>query len=400
MPQVLDILQFANALPIGGTERQFVNLVRGLDRTVFRVHVGCLLRDGLLVRELDELQEPLTEYRIHHLYGATTIGQQMRLARNLVDKQIRIVHTHGFYANVFAIPAAWFARTPVRIASIRDDGSVWTRSQRVVERLACKLADCTVVNAESIRLRLVREGWAPDKVAVIRNGVDIARFERARPVSQLRSEFGLPPTGPIVAVLARLSASKGLEVFLDAVQLLNGQFPDARFLIVGDENAFHRGGLTVGGPYGRGLEQRAERMGLIGRVVFTGFRLDVPEILAEVAISVLPSVIGEGLPNSILESMAAGLPVVGTTSGGTPEAVEDGQTGLLVPPGDAPALAQAMARLLSDAPLRARLGEAGRRRVTERFSLQGMTLAMQHLYEDLLQRRRRISTPREKAMAA
>lgn len=394
MPEAIQILEFANALAIGGTERQFVNLVRGIDAAKFRVHVAALSRGGPLLEEIDASRVPITEYRVDHLYGPGAMGQQFRLARYLVKERVQLIHAHGFYANTFALPPAWLARTPVRIASIRDDGSVWTPAQRAVERVACRLADCTVVNADVIRRRLLGEGWTDDRIAVIHNGVDVARFDKPRPAN-LRGAFGLPAEAPLVGVLARLAPCKGLDVFLDAARIVSDRLPDVRFLIVGDEPRF-----GTPGTYRRTLELRAKQLGIAERVVFTGFRLDVPAILAELTLSVLPSITGEGLPNSVLESMAAGLPVVATNSGGTCEAVEEGRTGLIVPPSDAAALARAMIPVLADASLGARMGAAGRRRIHEHFSRDRMTRDMQDLYARLLEGRQRAAISPARADAA
>lgn len=400
MPEAIAILEFANALAIGGTERQFVNLVRTIDPARFRVHVGALARGGPLAAEIDAARVPMAEYRVRHLYGLRTIAQQIRFARYLARERIELVHTHGFYANVFALPPAWLARTSVRIASIRDDGSVWTPKQRAVERIACRLADCTVVNAEIIRRRLLEEGWPSDGVAVIPNGVDIARFDEQRTPLDLHREFGFPETAPIVGVVARLAPCKGLEVFLDAARIVANRLPDVRFLVVGDEANLGDDRIRVGGAYRQALELHAERLGLADRVVFAGFRLDVPAVLAGLTVSVLPSVTGEGLPNSVLEAMAAGLPVVATDSGGTSEAIVNGETGFVVPPSDAPALAQGIVSLLDDPSLRAHMGAAGRRRIAEHFSLDRMAREMQSLYAHLIERRQRVATPEPEASVA
>jgi glycosyltransferase involved in cell wall biosynthesis len=131
------------------------------------------------------------------------------------------------------------------------------------------------------------------------------------------------------------------------------------------------------------LEEHARRLGLERRIVFTGFRSDIPDLLSEAAISVLPS-LSEGTSNTLLESMAAGIPVVATRVGGNPEVVEDGVSGLLVPPRDSAALAAAMARLLEDPDLALRLGRAGMRRVSELFSIDGSVHQTEHLYQRLV----------------
>ena len=346
--------------------------------------------------EIDEAVIPVTEYRIRRLYGPRAMRQQLKLATYLTRNRVRLIHTHGFYANTFALPAAWMARTPVLIASIRDDGSVWTSAQRAVDRMACRLADCTVVNADTIRQRLTHEGWNPDRIAVIPNGVDTRRFQPRTTPSGVRAELGLPADVPIVGVLARLAPCKGLEIFLDAARMIADRFPAVRFMIVGDEGALNGDGdgVRAGRSYRQALEGHAARLGLGDRVVFTGFRLDVPDVLAELAVSVLPSVTGEGLPNSVLESMAAGVPVVATNAGGTKEAVAEGETGLLVAPSDAVALANAIGQLLADPALRARYGAAGRRRIAERFSLDRMSENMQSLYARLLEARERAPVSR------
>jgi glycosyltransferase involved in cell wall biosynthesis len=164
---------------------------------------------------------------------------------------------------------------------------------------------------------------------------------------------------------------KGINDYLKAIALLAGPFAEARFVIVGD------------GASRRELEEQARLLGLAGRVVFTGTRLDVAAILSQAAISVAPS-LSEGLSNVVLESMAAGVPVVATRVGGTPEILDDGVTGLLVPPCDAPALAGAIGRLLGNEALARRLGEAARARAVNRFSMHHMVRQTEGLYRALL----------------
>jgi glycosyltransferase involved in cell wall biosynthesis len=176
---------------------------------------------------------------------------------------------------------------------------------------------------------------------------------------------------------------KGLEDFLDAAALVARRNGAARFLIVGDGHVCRDGAVVPDAEYRQALEARARRLGLGDRVVFTGVRLDVPEVLAQVAVSVLPS-LSEGLSNVVIESMAAGVPVVATRVGGTPELVEEGRTGLLTPPRDPVALAGAICRVLEDRELASRFGQAGRRRIAEHFSLERMVRDTEGLYERLL----------------
>ena len=388
------LLEFLTVLGIGGTERQFVNLARGLDRSRFELHVGCLTRAGEFLNEIEALRVPLTEYKVTRLYNLRAFTEQLRLARYIKRHRIQIVHTYNFYANVFAIPAARLAGVPVIVASIRDNGDPWTPMQRRLQRLVCRLSDCVLTNAEANRRSLIAAGYDAKRIEVIRNGIDVDRPARQDGASSVRTELGLPPGAPLVVLVARLNRLKGVEYFLDAAAVVARRVPEARFLIVGDTAIVANGTMTVDSAYRRMLEGYAARLGLGDRVVFVGLRVDVSRLLSEASVSVLPS-LSEGMSNVLLESMAAGVPVVATTVGGNPEVVEQGTTGFLVPARDGAALARAICLLLKDRALAARFGEAGRRRVARDFSLERMVRESEHLYEGLLERATRaaVETP-------
>jgi glycosyltransferase involved in cell wall biosynthesis len=388
-PARIRLLKFVTLFGIGGTERQVVNLGLGLDPARIELRFACFRRVGHLLPELEARHIPLESYDIHRLYGLQALRQQLRFRRHLRREQIDIVHTYGFYPNVFGVPAARLARAPVVIASIRDTGVYLTPRQRAVQRAACRLADCVLVNAEAVKDWLVSEGYRPSRIVVIRNGIDLSRFTVApRPGrASIRRELGLRPETSLVTMVSRLSRSKGVEHLLEAAALIAKRVPSAHFVIVGNGFAVKDGIVIEDAAYRSTLEHHAQRLGLAARVAFTGFRIDVPEILADSTVSVLPS-LSEGLSNAIIESMAAGLPVVATRVGGNPEAVEEGVTGLLVPPGEPVALARALCQVLEH-PERARsFGEAGRRRVREEFSLERMVRDTERIYLELLARRR------------
>jgi glycosyltransferase involved in cell wall biosynthesis len=212
----------------------------------------------------------------------------------------------------------------------------------------------------------------------------MSRFPDRRDSAAVRTSFGFPPAAPVVAVFARLTRIKGVEYFLEAAAMLKARFEEARFLIVGED--FYE-------DHRAGLEALARTLGLDSRVVFAGFREDVPDLLREVAVSVLPSLGGEGLPNVVLEAMAAGVPVVATRVGGTPELIEDGIQGLLVPPRDPGALALAIGSLLAEPRRRRSMGQAGRERAGKEFSIEAGVHATETLYERLLTGGRRLPAP-------
>lgn len=372
------LLEFVTDFRIGGTERQVANLVRALDRTRFEVHLACFRREGHFLDELGDGVASLTQYPLPSLHSLTAAGQLRRLARHIRRSRIQVVHTYGFYPNLFGIAAARLARVPVLVASIRDTGDHLTARQRRMQKWACRFADLVLANAEAVRERLVADGYEPRRIDVIRNGIVFDSFDRRADRPRMREQLGLPPAAPVVAVLSRLSKAKGIDYFLEAAALVARRHPAARFLIVGDCSAD-----AAGASYRVSLEKSVERLGLGGRVVFTGFRCDVPALLSVVDVSVLPS-LSEGLSNVVIESMAAGVPVVATAVGGNPELVADAGTGFLVPARDAAGLARAVDRLLSDPQMAARFGEAGRRRAEERFSLAAMVRATESLYVDLV----------------
>ena len=347
------------------------HLATRLDPARFDVHVASLQREGPLYGEMASCGLPLTSYPIQGFLRPGTVRQQLRFAAYVKRQAIDIVHAYGFYPIVFAVPVARLAGAPVVLASIRDSGDPWTRAQRLVQTCASRLAHCVLVNASAVRASFREGGHARRAIAVIRNGVDVERFAPRPPDEALRSSLGLPSRAPLVVAVSRLNPMKGIDDLLKAAALLEGRFDEARFVIVGD------------GASRRDLEEQARLLGLAGRVLFTGTRLDVAAILSQAAISVAPS-LSEGLSNVVLESMAAGVPVVATRVGGTPELLEDGVTGLLVPPCDAPALAVAIGRLLEDEPLARRLGEAARARAVDRFSMQHMVRQTEELYRALL----------------
>jgi glycosyltransferase involved in cell wall biosynthesis len=380
------VLEFATMFEIGGTEGQLVHLVGGLDRSRFDVRLACLRRAGELLSHVETLGLPISEFAIDKLYGPRTVRQQVRFAFELRAQHIDVVHTHGFYANVFALAAARLARVPVTIGAVREQAAFWTRAQRRTNRVALGLADAIVVNAETVRRELSARGYPPHKLRLIRNGVEVERFASVAAPCGLRAELGWPAAAQVVAVVSRMAPGKGIETFLDAAVLVAGIRPEARFVVVGDGGVVHNGAV-VHGAYRRQLERRAVELGLGDKVRFTGYRKDVPALLAEVQVSVLPS-LSEALSNALLESMAAGAPLIATTVGDHGMVIEDGVSGLMVRPADSGALARSMLRLLDDRDFAAELGRNARRVARERFALGRMVRETEAVYTELLARAR------------
>src|SRR5688572_26711769 len=370
----------------GGTENQFMTLGRLLNPAQFDLEFACLRRwGGAFLKEIDDRRIPLSEYPVASFRSVKTLALQAKLARYIVRNRIDIVHAYNFYGNVFAVPPARLA-APVVIASIRDCAPYLTAMQKRVQRYACQFADCVLVNATAVKDWLIREGYDASKIVVIRNGVDLAGFDGPAEPDRIRRELGLEPRTPLVAVVSRLTRLKGLENLLEAAAMLKPRYPDVRFLVVGETSP-----MEV--PYLDELKQLAGRLGVGDRVIFTGRRSDVPALLSGVNVSVMPS-LNEALSNVLLESMAAGAPTVATRVGGTPEALVNERTGLLVAPGDSRAIADAVGRLLDNRSLASRLGQAARDLIKDRFSVDRMVQSTEELYTELLARKTRTPLPR------
>lgn len=372
------ILNVVPTLMCGGTEMQFMTLSRRLDTGRFNVEFACLRRWGPFVQEIVDRDIPLSEYPVTSFRSVKALQQQARLVRHIARRRIDIVHAYNFYGNVFAVPPARLAARAV-IASIRDCAPYLTPMQKRVQRYACRFADCILVNAEAVKSWLICEGYDASKIVVIRNGVDLERFDHHVDSVRLRREIGLPANAQLAIVVSRLARFKGLEQLIEAAAILKPSYPDLHHLIVGEPAPSETAYLDA-------LKSLATGHGVADRVIFAGLRSDVPALLSAADVSVMPS-LNEALSNVVLESMAAGAPTVATWVGGTPEAVRDERTGLLVPPGDPKALAAAVARLIDDRPFAALLGAAARQFIRDHFSVDRMVAATERLYLDLLQRK-------------
>ena len=377
----IQVIKVVPTLLCGGTETQFMTLARALDPNRFDLRFACLRQWGPFVDELSQRGVPLQEYRVATFRSVNAVKQQVRFARDVRRHAIDIVHTYSFYGNVFAVPPGRLS-APVVVASVRDRGLYLTPMQKRVQRYVCRLADRVLVNAEAVKSWLVGDGFSASRITVIPNGIDLTRFNtRANPVA-IRRSFGLPEDVRLVAVVSRLHRLKGIEDFLEAAALVTARHGYVRFLVVGEPSPVDNI------AYLDELSQRAQRCGIGDRVIFTGLRDDVPALLSAVDVSVMPS-LNEALSNVLLESMAAGAPVVATDVGGTTEALRHERTGLLIPPADPAAMAAAIERLLSNPSLARSLGAGARQTIVDRFSLERMVAATAAVYEEVLARKQR-----------
>jgi L-malate glycosyltransferase len=367
-------------LDVGGAEQQLTELLLRMDRQVFDPVVCCLGCRGPLADVIEAAGIRVEVIGLRRVResgwrdGVAIVGRLWHFARLLWSERPHIVQGMLYWAYV---PAAFLARAtgiPIVIATRLSLGRYKDGRPILLwlERLGNRWTDVVVANAEAVRADAIRqEALPPEKVVVIHNGVDLGRF--AGGDASLRRELGLPEDAVVVGVIANLLQYKGHDVFLDAWKSVLRRHPRAVALLVGD------------GPLRGRLEDRLRSEGLAGSVRLAGVRRDIPRVLAAVDVVAHPSY-EEGSANAILEALAAAKPVVATAVGGTVEAVVHERTGLLVPPGDAAALAEGICRLIEDRHAADAFGGAGRELVRDRYDMALMVAGYERLFLDLWRR--------------
>jgi glycosyltransferase involved in cell wall biosynthesis len=355
-----------SSLEPGGTERQMVELLRRLSPQQWEIHLACVHARGAWFARAAEAAVTVTAFPIYGFHRPDTCRQAWALSRWCTKHRIAVVHTSDLYTNIFALPAAALARVPVRVGNRRglydDIAPAYTR----VQRAAFSCAHAIVANSSATAEQLRREHIPERKIALIPNGLDIDLFAPPTPRQTRRR----------VIMVAKLRPEKGHDILIDAAAIVLQQYPDARFALAGD------------GPQQSAVEARLAERGIGAAFTFLGERDDVPALLADTDIVVLPSRT-ESLPNAVLEGMAAGLPVIASTVGGIPDVIDDGRTGLLFPVCDVQALAARICEVMADPTLGTRLGEAARAKVRARYSFDRMVSATETLYyRELLKRGR------------
>ncbi len=302
--------------------------------------------------------------------GEMDFSTGWKLSRVLRDLAPDVVHAHDPHAVAVASVALSIGTRsprPVLVASRRVDFHIRGNS---FSRWKYRQVDAFIAASEAIRTMLVEDGIPRERTCTVHEGIDVDRVTRVAPAN-VRAEFWMPTHAPVIGNIGALVPHKGQRHLIEAVPLVMREFPDARFVIVGE------------GELRSALEHQIRDLHLEKQVILTGFRTDVLSLLKGFDVFVMSSVT-EGLGTSLLDAMAAARPIVATTAGGIPEVVVDGETGLLVPPRDSHRLAAAISALLRSPAERERMGRAGLARVSERFSDARMVAGTLAVYERLV----------------
>ena len=367
---MIKIMQISDTLRFGGIERIVKNFAVSLDRRDYAFSACALDTDGVFGDELRTLGFPV------HVLGKAP-GIDLRLCGKLYEllrrERVDIVHTHNFSPLLYVTPVARLAGVKVHVHT-EHSRTIFPDAKRrmVAERVLSNFVDTITAVSNQVRNDMIKyEKIHPEKTQVIINGIetDVPSITQSR--EALLAHLGIKENALIVGVCCRLVEQKGVQYLIESIPDVLRSYPCAKFVIVGD------------GPLRAELEELSVRLGVGPSVVFTGFRTDVNDLLHVIDVYVLPSLF-EGTPLGLLEAMRAGCPVIVTNVGSNDELVEDGMSGLIVPPKRPDLLSQAVIKMLSDSSTRLAMGRCAKQRMVREFSLNSMMQKYDVLYKDLM----------------
>ena len=368
------VVSVLDNMRVGGTELNAVRTAALLDRSRFDLRVACFNNEGPLAARYRSLGIPVLVFPIRSLYGPGAIGAGIRFARYLRSERVQIVHAHDMYSNVFVVPWARLARTPVIIASRRWWHSLPNRKLRVGNQLSFRAAHAVLANSQAVA-QSVRDAEHIDagRIWVVPNFADDSAFEPL-PVGQraaIRAGWGISPGAFVVGCVARLVPVKDHSTLLRGFALLHARVATSHLVLIGD------------GECRAALESLVKTLGIDHATTFVGELRGGENHHRAFDVSVLCS-LSEGFPNTLVEAMAAAVPIVASRVGGIIDAVIDRENGLLVPPQHAEALGDALGALADDPDGRRAMGLAGQVRANDLYRAAAATGRLQAMYESLL----------------
>ncbi|MBF0486232.1 MAG: glycosyltransferase family 4 protein [Candidatus Omnitrophica bacterium] len=373
---MVNILYFHNSSLISGGERSLLALWKSIDRVRFNP-IALLPGEGPLAEEARKLRIKVYVFCVPRIYPWVTWGlikAVRKLSGIVVEEKISLIHSYSPRNNAIA----WWVGKRKHIAVIWHERNLIYGRERDVTRDLLKWPQAVICNSQAVAARFLIQGRLPDKVRVILNGVDCLEFTPADDKESAKASFGWQGK-IIVGLVSHLGERKGVETFLEIAELVSRARKDVFFVVVGGEYNGSPDRLSA-------LKRYAQSLGLSDKVFWSGFQIDVGTYLKafDVACNVTEK---EACSRSILEAMAAGVPVAAFADGGTPELVVDGETGILVTPGDKKMFASRLAELLEHHDVRLRLGAGGRARAQNLFDVKINAEKTMALYDELLEKK-------------
>jgi glycosyltransferase involved in cell wall biosynthesis len=364
------LLHLINSFHDASINRLVLQLVQSLDNRIYDRHVGCLFGNGKLIHEFSKANINVTNFEMR---GYLDLGVVNRIKRYVLANEITVIHTHILRADLIGWFASQISEIHFLFATKHNLGYAPGQDGRILKNplyyLCLYLPDVVVLVSEWMRQQLMMlPGLNNGRLTTIHNAIDVDYFHAPELRGAARLEMGLMENEFAIGYLGRLVPGKGLRTLIEAMRLIVKKYPNGYLIIIGE------------GSLSDELVKQAQSTGIISNVIFTGFRADVPRILAAIDYFVLPSQ-SEGLPLSLLEAMAAGKPSVATPIGGVNELIIDYQTGIFVEPNDPYAIAQAIFTLLNDCNLSEKLIRQAREHVSNHFKLDRMVQDYENLYQ-------------------
>lgn len=377
----IKILYIIDKLHHAGAQVHLSRVIKGFDADNFDCQVFCLLSGGEVADELRNCGIKINVLGINKIYNLKAFLKLFSLVKFIKREKFDIIHNYLFSSNIYGTIAAWIARTPVIITSRRGTGML--REGKFKHTIAYQLTNWMVnkvvcVTKSTEKISVIKEDLPARKLVTIYNGIDFDYDELdAYAKDKLRKECGVDKDDKVVGLIANFNWIKGHKIFIQAAKEIVAQKDNVKFLLIGE------GGLK------EKIRQRVRALGLEEKILFLGVRNDVRDLVQIMDVSVNASY-SEGMSNTILESMAAGIPVVATNVDGNIETVkgfpESEQTGILVPSGDPGAMSKAILCVLGDDDLSRKMSSNAKGRINSNFTTEIMIKEMGSLYDDLIDR--------------
>ncbi len=361
---------------MAGSERNITQLLKGIDKEKFNLYMACIY-SGQLAQEMREEGHSVFDLLRGGIYTVNGIKNIFFLRRLIKNKNISLIVTYHETSDFYGLILAKACNIPV-ISSRRDMGFKTRSHHKMAYKLIGGFFDREITVCDAVKQEIVKQGWFPEKrIVSIYNGVDLREYNTCRRTcSDIKKEIGIDPAHPVVGLVANLRRIKGITYLIEAASRICKRRSDVEFLIAGSDT-------TDMGYSISSMQTMAEKLGVSRNVHFLGRRRDVPEIISIFDVAVVAS-LSEGFSNTILEYMASSKPVVATTVGGNAEAVVQGETGFLVPPGDSHALAEAIWSILDDPITAQQFSTAAKKRVEEKFSLEHMIENYETIFKQVI----------------
>jgi len=345
-----------------------LELAKRINRDRYEIAVCCLREGGPYEQRFKDIGLDVKNFNMKTMLDIRIIP---RLIKFIKEKKVDAVHSALLPADVYGIISARLAGVPLIFSTIHNVDYYRQERKyflyRAADRLSLRFATHIVAVSKAVENFISQWPELRSNITTIYSGIDSQKYKVNIDARNYKTELGLQSEVPTVGVTVRLVREKGLEFLLEAASYVLEGGRQVQFLVVGD------------GPLKGKLESHAKKLKIEHNVSFTGFREDIPQILAIIDIFVLPS-LSEGLPVSVIEAMCSGKPVIATNVGGIAEVVVDGETGVLIPPKDSKILAEAITELLDSPEKRKRMGELGRQRALNHFCIEKMVENYEKFY--------------------